>query len=266
MSSPYSHASAWTVADEGWGRKASDFATLSEPANCREYVAVHHLLGLDSGDRLLDVACGAGLALELAALRGAKCAGIDASSRLVAIARDRSPKADIRIGDMHALPWEDAAFTVVTSFRGIWGTTPDAVGEVFRVLRSGGRVGLTVWGHLKVSPGVWALAPFGLAAEPQVANQTAMVALGRPGVGEELLSRQGFADVRRVAVPFAWEFTDPDCFARAMCSTGPAYETIQHIGEQAFLEAAADGARAQLREGLPLRAEIDVVGYLGRKP
>ncbi len=259
-------AGGWTAADEGWGRKAIDFATLSEPANCREYVAMHHLLGVHSGDRLLDVACGAGLALELAALRDAECAGIDASSRLVAIARDRSPKADIRIGDMHTLPWEDAAFTVVTSFRGIWGTTPDAVGEVFRVLRPGGRVGLTVWGHLKVSPGVWALAPFMLAAEPKVANQAAMVSLGRPGAGEELLSRHGFAGVRRVAVPFAWEFADPDCFARALCSTGPAYEAIQNAGEQAFLEAAADGARARVREGLPLRAEINVVGYLGHKP
>jgi hypothetical protein len=50
----------WTVVDEGWGRCASDFATLSEPANCREYVALHHLLGVDSGDRLLDIACGSG--------------------------------------------------------------------------------------------------------------------------------------------------------------------------------------------------------------
>jgi cyclopropane fatty-acyl-phospholipid synthase-like methyltransferase len=48
--------------DEGWGRKAVDFATLSEPANCREYVALHHMLGVDNGDRLFDVACGAGLA------------------------------------------------------------------------------------------------------------------------------------------------------------------------------------------------------------
>jgi hypothetical protein len=30
-----------TVVDEGWGRRVADFATLSEPANCREYVAVH---------------------------------------------------------------------------------------------------------------------------------------------------------------------------------------------------------------------------------
>lgn len=93
-----------------------------------------------------------------------------------------------------------------------------------------------------------------------------MVSLGRPGVGEELLSRQGFAGVRRMAVPFVWEFADPDCFARALRSTGPAYEAIQHVGEQAFLAAASDGARAQLRAGLPLRAEINVVGYLGHKP
>ena len=57
---------AWAVVDEGWGRRAADFATLSEPYNCREYVVVHHRLGIDEGDRLLDVACGSGLALELA--------------------------------------------------------------------------------------------------------------------------------------------------------------------------------------------------------
>src|SRR5438552_10651770 len=60
----------WTMVDEGWGRKAVDFATLSEPGNCREYVAVQHRLGVDAGDRLLDVACGSGLAIELARLRG----------------------------------------------------------------------------------------------------------------------------------------------------------------------------------------------------
>jgi 2-polyprenyl-3-methyl-5-hydroxy-6-metoxy-1,4-benzoquinol methylase len=80
--------------DEGWGRKAVDFATLSEPGNCREYVAMHHRLGVDAGDRLLDVACGAGLAIELARLRGASCSGIDASARLVAVARDRNPECE----------------------------------------------------------------------------------------------------------------------------------------------------------------------------
>jgi len=161
------------------------------------------------------VACGSGLAVELARLRGASCSGIDASARLVAVARDRNPECDIRVGDMHALPWDPAAFDVVTSFRGIWGTTPDAVAEIHRVLRPGGRVGITVWGHLKVSPGAWALAPFRLAAAEKVDNQAVMVSLGRPGAGEQLLESNGFLDVERLDVPFAWEFADPELYARA---------------------------------------------------
>src|SRR6202035_4885276 len=171
MTRPGTDSPQWATADEGWGRKAVDFATLSEPGNCREYVAVHHRLGVDGGgrvprgglgggDRLLDVACGSGLAVELARLRGASGSGIDASARLVAVARDRNPGCDIRVGDMHALPWDPASFDLVTSFRGIWGTTPEGVAEIHRVLRPGGRVAITVWGHLKVSPGAWALAPF----------------------------------------------------------------------------------------------------------
>jgi SAM-dependent methyltransferase len=191
MTTPGADSPQWLTVDEGWGRKAPDFSTLSEPGNCREYVYMHQRLAVDAGDRLLDVACGSGLAMELASLRGATCAGIDASPRLVAVACDRNPDCDIRVGNMHALPWDPASFDVVTSFRGIWGTTPDAIAEVYRVLRPGGRLGITVWGHLKESPGAWALAPFRLAAADKVGQQ---------------------------------------------------------------------------RDGLPLRAEINVVGYLARKP
>jgi SAM-dependent methyltransferase len=260
------NSAQWTVVDEGWGRKAVDFSALSEPSNCREYVAMHHRLGADTGDRLLDVACGSGLSIELARLRGAVCSGIDASPRLVAVARDRNPGSDIRVGDMNALPWDQASFDVVTSFRGIWGTTPGAVAEIHRVLRPGGRLGITVWGHLKVSPGAWAMAPFRLAATEKVDNQAAMVSLGRPGAGEQLLESHGFRDIERVDVPFAMEFADPQLYARALASTGPAYEAIQNVGEAEFHRVAVEQAQGQLRDGLPLRAELKVVGYLARKP
>jgi SAM-dependent methyltransferase len=266
MTGPGTGFPPWTMVDEGWGRKAVEFATLSELGNCREYVAVHHRLGVDTGDRLLDVACGSGLAIELARLRGASCCGIDASARLVAVARDRNPGCDIQLGDMHALPWDQASFDVVTSFRGIWGTTPDAVAEVHRVLRPGGRVGITVWGHIKVSPGAWALAPWRLAATEKVDNQAAMVSLGRPGAGEQLLASYGFVDIERVEVPFVWEFADPQIYARAQAATGPGYEAIQNVGEADFHRAAVEEAQGHLRDGLPLRAEIKVVGYLARKP
>ncbi|MDQ6934031.1 MAG: methyltransferase domain-containing protein [Actinomycetota bacterium] len=260
------HPESWRLVDEGWGRRASDFATLSEPANAREYVALQHHLGIDAGHRVLDLACGSGLALELASLRGASVAGIDASARLIAIARDRLPDGDVRVGDMHALPWEDDSFDVVTSFRGIWGTTPQALAEARRVLVPGGRLGFTVWGHIKKSPGAWSLAPLRLASQPKVENQAAMVALGRPGAGEELLARYGFEDIERIVVPFAWEFADPESYARALASTGPAYEAIQSVGENEFLCRAAETAAEHVRDGLPLRATIDVVGYVARKP
>ncbi|MGC1238232.1 MAG: methyltransferase domain-containing protein [Acidimicrobiales bacterium] len=258
--------SDWTMVDEGWGRRAIEFATLSEPANCREYVALHELLGVTKGERLLDIACGAGLAVELAALRGAECAGVDASERLIKVARDRSPSADLRVGDMHALPWDDSTFDVVTSFRGIWGTTPEALDEARRVLKPGGRLGITVWGHIKASPGAWALTPFLLASQPKVVNQAAMVSLGRPGVGEALLIDKGFLEIARNDITSVWEFPDPATYARALASTGPAYEAIQSVGEEEFLRVAEDGARQQFREGLPLRASIAIVAYTARKP
>jgi hypothetical protein len=92
-----------------------------------------------------------------------------------------------------------------------------------------------------------------------------MVALGRPGAGEQLLSASGFTDVRRVDVPFAWEFADPESYARALASMGPAFEAIRVVGEDAFRDAAIREADVHVRAGLPLRAVINVTGYIGGK-
>jgi hypothetical protein len=95
-------------------------------------------------------------------------------------------------------------------------------------------------------------------------RQAAMVALGRPGTGEDLLARYGFVDIERIDVPFVAEFADPAIYARALASTGPGYEAIQNVGEAAFTDAATNEAITRIREGLPLRAEVAVVGYLAR--
>lgn len=253
------------MVDEGWGRRAVEFATLSEPANCREYVAVHHRLGIGDGNRLLDVACGSGLAIELAGIRGAVCSGIDAAARLVAVAQDRNPDSDIRVGDMEALPWDAASFDVVTSFRGIWGTTPAAVEEAHRVLAPGGRLAITVWGNVGKSPGAWMMAPFLWATVEKVQHQADMVALGRPGVGETFLGERGFEVTERFEIPFVWEFADPEAYARGLASTGPAYESIQSLGEDEFVARATELAAAQVRDGLPLRGQIQLFGYIGTK-
>jgi len=256
---------SWELVDEGWGRRAVEFATLSEPSSCREYVAIHHRLDVGADDRLLDVACGSGLAIELARIRGATCAGIDASPRLVAVARDRNPESDIQVGDMQALPWDDETFDVVTSFRGIWGTTPAAVEEAHRVLVPGGRLAITVWGNVGKSPGAWMMSPFRWATDEKVQHQADMVSLGRPGVGEAFLDECGFDVAERFEIPFVFEFPDPETFARGLASTGPAYEAIQSIGEDEFVARATELATDHVRDGLALRGQVQLFGYIGTK-
>jgi len=181
------------------------------------------------------------------------------------VASDRNPGCDIRVGDMQDLPWPDATFDVVTSFRGIWGTTPRAVEEAHRVLVPGGRVAITVWGNVGKSPGAWMFAPFQWATEEKVQHQADMVALGRPGAGEAFLADAGFDVAERFEISFVLEYADPELFARGLAAVGPSFEAMESIGEAGFLERARALASERVRDGLPLRGVIQEFGYVGTK-
>src|SRR5689334_7732017 len=133
----------WQQAGRAWGARSVDWAYLFEPYARPANEVVFDHLRVGSGLRLLDIACGSGLALQLAARKGAAVAGLDASEALVAIARARIPNADLRVGDMFALPFPDASFDAATSFNGIWKGCEAALSEARRVLVPGGRLGLT---------------------------------------------------------------------------------------------------------------------------
>ena len=145
----------WREAGEAWGDRATDWAYLWEPYARSANRAVFDQLAVGDGTRLLDIVCGSGFAAQLASERGAAVSGIDASERLVTIARARTPKGDFRVGDMFALPFPDASFDAATSFNGIWKGCEPALLEARRVLVPGGRLGMTFWGqfeHLGLMP------------------------------------------------------------------------------------------------------------------
>ena len=48
--------------------------------------------------------------------RGGLAHGVDASVALIALARTRVPDADVRVGEMEDLPWENETFDLVTGF------------------------------------------------------------------------------------------------------------------------------------------------------
>jgi len=110
------------------------------------------VLGLNPAERVLDVACGRGYsAVHLAQNFGCRVMGLDFGSENVAAAQELAVEqgvahlTDFRQGDAERLPFEDASFEAVISECSFC-TFPDkrtAAAEMVRVLRSGGRLGLT---------------------------------------------------------------------------------------------------------------------------
>ncbi|MFW6056821.1 MAG: methyltransferase domain-containing protein [Chloroflexota bacterium] len=110
------------------------------------------VLQLQQGERVLDIACGRGSSAILLAERfGCHVTGLDYSEDSLARARARAEAKNMtqvihfEPGDAEELPVEDGRFDVVISECSLC-TFPNketATREMARVLRSGGRVGIT---------------------------------------------------------------------------------------------------------------------------
>jgi arsenite methyltransferase len=110
----------------------------------------HAIAPLLAGATVLDVGCGAGTDLLLAALRvGPKGAaiGVDMTEAMRALAADGArvcglTNVDVREGDAAALPVDDRSVDVVIS-NGVLNLVPEkerAITEMARVLKPGGRL------------------------------------------------------------------------------------------------------------------------------
>lgn len=112
-------------------------------------VAFADAAGVGDGQRALDVGCGpGGLTAELVRRLGAdKVAAIDPSPPFVAACRDRHPGVDVRQGAAEELPWDSGTFDVTLGslIAGFLQDPAQAAGEMRRVTKPGGRVGLCFW-------------------------------------------------------------------------------------------------------------------------
>ena len=251
--SPTSTAT-WKEAGQAWGARAVDWAYLFEPYARPANELVFDRLGIGAGTRLLDIACGSGLAAQSAAGRGAEVSGLDASEALVGIARARTPGGDLRVGDMFALPFPDATFDVVTSFNGIWKGCDGALHEARRVLSPSGRIALTFWGR----PDDLGLLPYFLKVidlSPQSHGEASLRQgdTGRAGVIEEMLATTGFLPREGGTVTVVNEWPDVDIAVRALAAAGPSVPAIDAIGFDAFCEALRDVIEPMQTPGAGIR-------------
>jgi SAM-dependent methyltransferase len=108
-------------------------------------------LALRSGERMLDVACGAGQIALPAARAGVRVTGIDLAENLVRQARESARAEGLSVhfdqGDAESLPYGSGSFDAVVSLIGaMFAPQPQLVArELTRVCRPGGRIVMANW-------------------------------------------------------------------------------------------------------------------------
>lgn len=113
--------------------------------------------GLGKGDKVIEVGCGTGVLAREAFKRvgpDGDVTGLDLSENMLRVARGICPGVDFRQGNAMNLPFDDESFdAAIASF--VLMFVPDpvlAVSEMWRVLKPGGRLLITVWEALDQNP------------------------------------------------------------------------------------------------------------------
>jgi demethylmenaquinone methyltransferase/2-methoxy-6-polyprenyl-1,4-benzoquinol methylase len=112
---------------------------------------------LHPGDVVLDACCGTGDLAIAGARAGGHVTGLDFSERMLERARLKAPQLEWVSGDLLALPFADESFDAATVGFGVRNVDDLALalGELRRVLRPGGRLGI-----LEITRPRGLLAPF----------------------------------------------------------------------------------------------------------
>ena len=218
-----------------WGTDPRAWADLAEAHNQPLFEAVLDAAGVGQGTRVLDVGCGSGLTLVLAAQRGATPAGLDISPGLLGLARERLPGADLREGDMESLPFDAAAFDAVVGINAFQfaGDPRRALREAARVASGDGRVVASLFAAPERSQGTVVHEAMSALIPPERAADHAPYALSAPGNLEAALADAGLRIVNNGEVVCCWRYSSMDDAAGGLlCSAGGA-RAVQAAGERA---------------------------------
>ncbi|MFJ4878717.1 methyltransferase domain-containing protein [Streptomyces sp. NPDC088745] len=214
------------------GTRARDWAEIQERMLVPLYEAVYERLEVGAATRLLGLGCGAGLALLVAASRGAHVTGVDADPQFAAHARERldggapggAPGSVVCGGPADAA--DGAPYNLVTAFAPIGCAAGDADGlspalaEAVPLVGRGAPVVLTGWGPPERCA---TSAVLRLAARLTDAPRSSGPGGWRPALRDDLedvASRSGLKPdgSGRVACPFG--YGDMDSAVRGLMSTG----------------------------------------------
>ncbi len=224
-----------------WGARARDWADIQE-GQCRPvYEAVFSRTRVSAETIYLDAGCGAGMAAQIAAQRGAHVSGLDAAENLLAIARTRTPVGDFHVGELESLPFPDDMFNVVTGFNSFqYAANPAvALAQAKRVTKPGGSVVVITWGSpegMEAALLVTALRPL---LPPSPPDAPGPFALSDETALRAFAANADLVPIEIFDVNAPWYYLDLSAALRGLNSSGVAVRAMEHSGEEAVTKANA---------------------------
>jgi SAM-dependent methyltransferase len=229
----------------GWESHVDPYHQFFGPICARLADHVLDAVRAGRGTRLLDACCGPGYVAGRALGRGAVVDGVDIARAMVELATTLYPAARFQVGDCEELRYSDDTFDGVVCNLGLHHlTSPErAVAEFARVLRTGGRLSLTVWDEDRSA---LSIVPEAIAAAGAIASDDLPTPPHAPGYDsadelEPLLQAAGLHLESVEPVTFVQAYPGPqalwDGWLAAAIRTGP------------LLAAQGQSVRAAARRG-----------------
>ena len=184
------------------------------------------VVSIEPGQRVLDVATGRGAVLFSAAERAGETGevvGVDLAENMVRAANEEAERrglgTPVRVMDAEQLDFPDGTFDRVLCGFGLmfFPHQDQALGEFRRVLKLGGRAGVSTWRASQAEDLQAVLGELGLL-KSKSARPPGWIA--EPDVLAHALATAGFVDVRVVADPLVVRYDDLEHYWQSVRSTG----------------------------------------------